>query len=56
LKFLQDSGIEWRWIDASGDHLLIEGRIDYYPGSTFWQDRQTGRHGHAMLKKLEEEL
>lgn len=52
MALLEDSGIEWKWVDKGCDHVLIDGHIDYYLGKTYYFDRRTKKSGYAMLRKL----
>lgn len=52
IGFLETKKIPWMWVDEGGDHIRIRGRVDYYLGSTYWYDRETGRSGYSMLSRL----
>ena len=52
LHFLELNHMKWEWVDQSCDHILINGHIDYYLGSTRWHDRTTTNTGYKMLYSL----
>lgn len=56
LKWLEESDIEWKWVDTVCDHVLLEGKIDYYLGKTYWFNRRTKEKGYDMLKALSDYL
>ena len=50
--YLMSHDIDWEWVDKKADHILIEGVIDYYLGSTRWSNRKTGDFGYQMVRSL----
>lgn len=52
MAYLGEHGVAWEWVDEGCDHILIDGRTDYYLGKTYWFDRKTRKRGYAMLHRL----
>ena len=49
---LRDAGIPF--VERNGGaHLIVAGRVDAWPGTGLWRDRETPEHGRGIRSLLE---